>query len=82
MGHNSLSMYFSLLYTTLTHYSKVCVQWHSPCYISPCLYTQSEGGDSEMLHNLPTKEVPKELIISSKSIRLLDAVSQGTLLCI
>ena len=32
-----------------------------------------------MLHNLPTKEVPKELIISSKSIRLLDAVGQGTL---
>ena len=32
-----------------------------------------------MLHNLPTKEVPKELIISSKSIRLLDAVGQGIL---
>ena len=35
-----------------------------------------------MLHNPSTKEVPKELIISSKSIRLLDAVGQGTLLCI
>ena len=35
-----------------------------------------------MLHNLPNKEVPKELIISSKSIRLLDAIGQGTLTCV
>ena len=32
-----------------------------------------------MLRNLPTKEMPKELIISSKSIRLLDVIGQGTL---
>ena len=31
------------------------------------------------LSNLLTKDVPKKLIISSKSIRLLDAVGQGTL---
>ena len=33
----------------------------------------------ETFRNLLTKDVPKKLIISSKSIRLLDAVGQGTL---
>ena len=32
-----------------------------------------------ILRHLLTKDVPKELIISSNSIRLLDAVGQGTL---
>ena len=32
----------------------------------------------ETLRNLLTKDVPKDLIISSNSIRLLDAVGQGT----
>ena len=41
-------------------------------------YSCAPKPQDETLRNLLTKDVPKDLIISSNSIRLLDAVGQGT----
>lgn len=47
-------------------------------FIVLCFYPSVPKPQGETLRNLLTKDVPKDLIISSNSIRLLDAVGQGT----
>ena len=42
------------------------------------LYTCSPAQGSQVIYNPDTREVPKELMISSNSLRLLHSVGEGT----
>ena len=68
----------SLSFDSASEYVRRMISFLCCMLHSMHLYTCSPAQESQVIYNLHTREVPKELMISSNSLRLLHSVGEGT----